>query len=478
MENKNDLNDFLELIKENILINQEQALKNLIGIGPVGKVYAITLSQENNKNLAIKVISKEKPKDKLMPYFNFLKNLKMPYLAKMYSYFEDDKYYYIIMEHYKYNLNQFIKNGIYLRNIFDIFDKLNACLIALNSKNIIFRNLKPENIFIIKNNSSDFNIILSDCFNGYLMLYPPNDCYKNYFAPETKQDNVVNEKSDIYSLGKLLFYMLFNIFLENSEFIINEKNIECIKDKTLKKFILGLLEKNIKLRLSWEQYFKDYAIIKNELYNKNLDEIIDLTKIDTLNELNALFKLDDGYDNIVIKLTELSKEKYINETVLCPIDFDQRGNRFPFEYSQNQKRGNKVYNPPIGWTGIGLNITKYDNWQIRCGKLNIEGEWCVAYHGTSLSNAKNIILEGLEKGHRQQYKNKVDKEGNKIGKGVYLSPKIEISEKYSEPYLGIKCVFMCRVNPDKMKIAVEKEIYVINEPDFDIIPYRLLIKRE
>ena len=37
---------------------------------------------------------------------------------------------------------------------------------------------------------------------------------------------------------------------------------------------------------------------------------------------------------------------------------------------------------------------------------------------------------------------------------------------------------MCRVNPEKMKIAVEKEIYVINEPDFDIIPYRLLIKRE
>ena len=108
--------------------------------------------------------------------------------------------------------------------------------------------------------------------------------------------------------------MSFNIFLENSEFIINEKNIGCIKDKKLKKFILDLLGKDIKLRLLWDEYIKGYAKIKNELYNKNLNEIIDLTKNDALNELNTLFKLGDGYNNIIIKLTELSKEKYINES--------------------------------------------------------------------------------------------------------------------------------------------------------------------
>ena len=481
MKNKNDFDDYLELIKENILINQEQAMNNIIGVGPIGKVYAITFAQTNNKTLALKVISKEISKNKFMPYINFMKNFKKPYLAKMYSYFEDDKYYYIIMEYYKYNLNYIIKNGISLKNIFKIFDKLNKYLAELNAKNIFFRNIKPENIFIINNNGNldeDFDIILSDCFNGYLTLYPQYDICKNYFAPETKIENIINPKSDIYSLGKLLFYMIFIIFLENSDFIINENNIKCIKDETFRKFILNLLEKDVKLRISWEEYLKGFTNIKNKFYNKNIDEIIDLSKIDSLNELNDLFKLSDEFDNIIIKLTELSKEKYVNDYILCPIDFDKRGNRHPFEYSQNQKRGNEKYNPPMGWTGIGLNITKYYNWQTKCGNINIKGEWCVAYHGTSLSNAKNIIMKGLEKGTRQYFEDKFDKDGNIIGKGVYFSPKIEIAEYYSEPYLGLKCVFMCRVNPEKMKVPIKEEIYIINEPDVDIIPYRLLIKKE
>ena len=481
MENTNDFEDFLELIKENLFIYPEQDMKKLIGVGPIGKVYSITFSQENYKNLALKVIPKEIPKNKFMPYVNFMKNFKKPYLAKMYSYFEDNKYYYIIMENYKYNLNNIIKDGISLKNIFKIFDKLNTYLTYLNAKNIIFRNIKPENIFIINNNGNldeDFDIILSDCFSGYLMLYPKYDIGKNYFAPETKIDNIINEKSDIYSLGKLLFYMIFNVFLQDSDFIINERSIQCIKDEKFRKFILSLLEKDIKKRLSWFVYLKDFANLKNEFYNKNKNEIIDLSKLDTLNELNGLFKLSDEFDNIVIKLTELSKEQYVNENILCPEDFDKRGNRHPFEYSRNQKRGNELYDPPLGWTGIGLNITKYDYWKLKCGKSNTKGEWCVAYHGTNITNAKNIIMKGLEKGIRQNYENHLDKYGNQIGEGVYFSPKIEIAERYSVPYLGIKCVFMCRVNPEKMKVPHQKEIYIINDPDIDIIPYRLLIKKE
>ena len=44
-------------------------------------------------------------------------------------------------------------------------------------------------------------------------------------------------------------------------------------------------------------------------------------------------------------------------------------------------RGNKPYDPPLGWIGIGLKVMdKYED-NIWIGKENIEGEWCVAYHG-------------------------------------------------------------------------------------------------
>jgi hypothetical protein len=74
-------------------------------------------------------------------------------------------------------------------------------------------------------------------------------------------------------------------------------------------------------------------------------------------------------------------------------------------------------------------------------------EWCVAYHGTTLPNVKNIIIEGFKEGPRQHFKNTFDDEGKKVGKGVYFSSIVEIAEYYSIPYEGIKCVFMCRVNP-------------------------------
>ena len=57
-----------------------------------------------------------------------------------------------------------------------------------------------------------------------------------------------------------------------------------------------------------------------------------------------------------------------------------------------RKRGGEDYIPPSNdWIGIGLKVLdKYED-NIWLGSSNEPGEWCVAYHGTSLSNAKNII---------------------------------------------------------------------------------------
>ena len=176
-------------------------------------------------------------------------------------------------------------------------------------------------------------------------------------------------------------------------------------------------------------------------------------------------------------MTKLSKNEYAKNNILYPHDFDIRGNRQPDEYSRNQKRGNEDYFPPIGWTGIGLNVTKFDDWEIKFGNINKEGEWSVVYHGTCLENAKNIIIEGLKEGNRETYQDTIDKEGNQIGTGVIFSPLIDIAEKYSKPCNGIKCIFMCRVNPEKLKKTPRNNYYVVNDPINDVIPYRLLIKK-
>ena len=80
---------------------------------------------------------------------------------------------------------------------------------------------------------------------------------------------------------------------------------------------------------------------------------------------------------------------------------------------------------------------KYDNgddtW---LGYTNQEGEWYIAYHGTSGIYANAILNEGLKKGGRQLYEN--DNNINElsknihpiVGKGVYCTPKIMVADSY------------------------------------------------
>ena len=66
---------------------------------------------------------------------------------------------------------------------------------------------------------------------------------------------------------------------------------------------------------------------------------------------------------------------------LSKAQLDSRGNKVSGG-AINEKRGNKPYKPPLGWTGFGLNVLdKYDNDNTWIGMNNSPGEWCVAYHG-------------------------------------------------------------------------------------------------
>ena len=84
-----------------------------------------------------------------------------------------------------------------------------------------------------------------------------------------------------------------------------------------------------------------------------------MLKIYSSSPTSALLKTTEDFYNIIIELTELSKEEYVNEDILCPEYFDVKGNRLPYQYSKNQKRGCKEYIPSCGWIGIGLNVYKF-----------------------------------------------------------------------------------------------------------------------
>jgi hypothetical protein len=89
---------------------------------------------------------------------------------------------------------------------------------------------------------------------------------------------------------------------------------------------------------------------------------------------------------------------------LSPSMFDNKYNITNGEWSINKKSGPPEqlidYNPPIGYIGYGLNIQKLygDTNNKWLGMDNSQGEWNIAYHGTSYKYVKSILENGFGAG--------------------------------------------------------------------------------
>ena len=242
----------------------------------------------------------------------------------------------------------------------------------------------------------------------------------------------------------------------NEEILNNEKEYEKFKN-------------DIKLKLS-----KDYnipiekiivtfpqkgslhvqVIFQSDQFN-NLDKNDFLNKFKNDSEFKELRNLKEIHSDVILKICKLSKNM-----------LDERGNRSE-GWGENEQRGNKPYDPPIGWTGIGLKVMdKYDKgdntW---IGMSNSEKEWCVAYHGVGRFNnsdeikdiSRKIIKGGFKAGQNQVHKSCKDKyhPGKLVGEGVYCTPHIATAESYSGISIingkSYKTVLMVRVKPDKIR---------------------------
>jgi hypothetical protein len=238
-------------------------------------------------------------------------------------------------------------------------------------------------------------------------------------------------------------------------------------------------------------------------YDVNISEKIAKELIDDYQKENQVKKpfvdpflnIDDNFENLVNKLKKMSTTNNIHISQAPLVEaiklntslFDPRGNRSS-GWPVGEKRGGMEYEAPIGWIGHGLRVSqKYDNgddtW---LGMDNSPGEWCVAYHGTSIQFAKAILETNLKAGKAQVHElcDNVNPRCNlkKVGIGIYVTPRVYIAESYSDyknEKQKYKCIFMCRINPTKFRTCEDsnKEYWVVEPSEEDIRPYRLLIKK-
>ncbi|XP_063048830.1 uncharacterized protein LOC134442725 [Engraulis encrasicolus] len=157
------------------------------------------------------------------------------------------------------------------------------------------------------------------------------------------------------------------------------------------------------------------------------------------------------------------------------------------------ERGGETYKRPIGWNRIALKVWGKYYWNdwLGGGKLewrneSVEGEWPVAYHGTTFRGAKGIIQEGFKAGPCAKY-----------GRGVYCTPDIRVAERdgYAKTFTSrksgktYKVALQGRINREYRQVCVSENYWLIPVPkgtsaeeERDIVdnalrPYGILFKK-
>ena len=295
-------------------------IKKELGLGGFGRVIQV-LNKSDKKYYAIKEIKiKENIKDKIKNVeneANILSKFNCKNIVKYYDSYKVKDKFYILMEYCGgENLKDFINKNKYKNELIDenilynIIKQICTGLKEIHKKNIIHRDIKPENIFM--NDKMDIKIGdlgISKYFGSNKeftkTIYKAGSIY--YMAPEIRKKFIYNEKSDMYSLGCII-YELFHLSTYYDDKFDNEiKKIDNnIYNSKWQEIINSLLQNDYKKRMDID---KVYNILLNEIKINELEN-----KINNININNVT--LGKSFNNKNIILGEIYINKYdINKEI-------------------------------------------------------------------------------------------------------------------------------------------------------------------
>ena len=195
--------------------------------------------------------------------FSLLKRLNHPNIIKLHDVIIDTNFnniYFIIDYYSKGDLASFLKRRPLKEKYCKKYLKQLACgLEYLHSNNILHRDLKPQNILL----TDSYDIKLTDF--GFARIIDKNEMINTlcgspmYMAPEIINKRDYNIKSDLWSVGIIMYEMLYgcvpfnvNNFIEkikkiNQDHIIFNNKIHISQE--CHNLLLSLLQKNPSQRI-------------------------------------------------------------------------------------------------------------------------------------------------------------------------------------------------------------------------------------
>ena len=201
-------------------VNSRYEIIKTIGEGGMANVY---LAKDTilDRNVAIKVLRGDLATDeKFVRRFQrealSASSLSQPNIVEIYDVGEDDGDYYIVMEYVEgKNLKQLLKKREKLTaaEVVDIMLQITSAMGAAHDSLIIHRDLKPQNILIKDDGEikiTDFGIAMA--LNA-TQLTQTNSAMGSvhYFPPEQANGKGSSLKSDVYSLGIMMYELLTGV---------------------------------------------------------------------------------------------------------------------------------------------------------------------------------------------------------------------------------------------------------------------------
>ena len=258
--------------------------------------------------------------------------------VELIDFFEDDKNYNIVMELCDTDLakelqNHYEKNnkGFNELELWMILHQLNKIVQKMRECNIIHRDLKLNNIMVKKNEKIDilgFTVKLSDF--GFSKKLNDNDLTGTCLgtpatqAPEVKFEQRYNKKADLWSIGVMIYQLLFNILpfeskrkedlkleLKNKWISVSlpKNNNNKITEKCF-DLINRLLQKDPDKRIDFEDYFKHSFFSEEhkkkliEKYNKKKEE----EEVKEKNENNNNIKKEEEKKPEIVRIVDFDKK--------------------------------------------------------------------------------------------------------------------------------------------------------------------------
>jgi serine/threonine protein kinase len=298
----------MSFVRSNKRILDYTITDRLLGRGSYSKVYLGF--NANNDKCAIKIISSlglsNSTKEKLLDEANILKSLNHKNIIKLYDIYEDLDEIYIIMEYCENNLQSILlklsedQAKKYIKQI------VNA-LYYLQNKNIVHRDIKPANILLQ-------NDIIKVCDFGFAKAISNGDYMMDticgsplYMAPEILFKTKYSSKSDLWSLGIIIYQMVYHKHPYKDPRSISDliKKIEIQEIEypdTVTESCIELMKELLNLspnhRLSWKE-------LNNHEWFESIDDSIDIRE----DKDEDIFNIDDVLIDNYLESNSFNKNK-------------------------------------------------------------------------------------------------------------------------------------------------------------------------